>query len=417
MRRYYPAVTVLAVLLLSGCGDSPPGGDSHDAQSQADSAIPVDAGAQDAASDAGLDPPDGGSDASADGDAGLDAAVTPDAGGDAGTGLPTGCFTGSFTPYFGNLHAHTSNSDGDGTPAEAFDWARYQGLLDIMVVTDHVEQLYTLWGTEDTDWTQCRQAADAADTPGTYVAMCGYEYGSGFSLSGSSGHANVFFVDYLFPWIQLDFQDFYLSMIACPDCVGQFNHPGDDPSQTWDDFAYNAAVDANMNLFEFNGGGPTWNLFFTALDNGWHLSPVYNQDNHSANWGTANDRRAGFYLPSLNRAAVHTAMQERRTFMTRDKNAAIRMLAESVCWMGSRLSGVSSIELEVEATDTDVGDGFDTIEIYGPGQALLQSTPCNGQLTCTATYTLPVASSTYVVARALQSDGDELVSAPIWAAP
>jgi len=411
MKRILSAFTGLGIVLLLGCGDSPTGGDPHDAQSQADTMIPVDAGAQDAAPDANPDPPDAGE------DAGVDAAVTPDAGSDAGTGLPTGCITGSFAPYFGNLHAHTSNSDGDDTPADAFDHARYQGLLDIMVVTDHLEQLYTLWGTEDTDWTQCRQAADAANTPGTYVAMCGYEYGSGFSLSGSSGHGNVFFVDYLFPWIQLDFQDFYLEMIACPDCVGQFNHPGDASSQTWEDFAYAAAVDPKMNLFEFNGSGPTWDLFFMALGNGWHVSPVYNQDNHSADWGTKNDHRAGFFLPSLDRAAVHTAMQERRTFMTRDKNAAIQLLAESACWMGSILSGVVSINIEVEATDTDVGDGFDMIELYGPGQALLQSTPCNGQITCTATYTLPVASSTFVVARAVQSDGDEVVSAPIWAAP
>jgi hypothetical protein len=402
------ALAVLAVVLVLGCGDSPIGGDPQlDAQSQTDSAIEADAGAQDAAPDANLNPLD----------AGIDAAVTPDAGIDAGTGLPTGCITGSFTPYFGNLHAHTGNSDGEDTPVDAFDHAQYQGLLDIMVVTDHLEQLYTLWGTEDTDWTDCRQAADAANTPGAYVAMCGYEYGSGFSISGSSGHGNVFFIDYLFPWIQLDFQDFYLDMIACPSCVGQFNHPGDDPSQTWDDFAYIAAVDAKMNLFEFNGDGPTWDLLFMALDNGWHVSPAYNQDNHSADWGTKNDCRSGLYLPSLDRAAVHTAMQERRTFMTRDKNAAIQLLAESVCWMGSILSGVQSIVIEVEATDTDVGDGFDTIALYGPGQVLLQSTACSGQITCTATYTLPVATSTYVVARAVQSDGDELVSAPLWAAP
>ena len=76
-------------------------------------------------------------------DAAVDGGTTPD-GGQPGTG----CITGSFSPYYGNFHAHTSDSDGEGTPAQAFDMARNQGLLDIQVVTDHLEQLYELWGAD-----------------------------------------------------------------------------------------------------------------------------------------------------------------------------------------------------------------------------------------------------------------------------
>lgn len=38
--------------------------------------------------------------------------------------------------YFGNLHAHTSYSDGSGTPAMAYDHARIAG-LDFMAITEH----------------------------------------------------------------------------------------------------------------------------------------------------------------------------------------------------------------------------------------------------------------------------------------
>ena len=44
-----------------------------------------------------------------------------------------------FTPYYGNLHSHTSYSDGTGTPAQAFAFARNTAPtpLDFLAVTEH----------------------------------------------------------------------------------------------------------------------------------------------------------------------------------------------------------------------------------------------------------------------------------------
>src|SRR5215470_17383292 len=39
--------------------------------------------------------------------------------------------------FFGNLHSHTSYSDGSGTPAEAYNHARNVAHLDFLVITDH----------------------------------------------------------------------------------------------------------------------------------------------------------------------------------------------------------------------------------------------------------------------------------------
>jgi hypothetical protein len=39
--------------------------------------------------------------------------------------------------YFGNLHSHTSFSDGSGTPDEAYKYARDVGDLDFLAVTEH----------------------------------------------------------------------------------------------------------------------------------------------------------------------------------------------------------------------------------------------------------------------------------------
>ncbi|MFH1437611.1 MAG: hypothetical protein ABIJ56_18030, partial [Pseudomonadota bacterium] len=327
---------------------------------------------------------------------------------------PEGCIEGDFTPYWGVLHCHTSYSDGEQLPSDAFAHARDVAGLDILYVTDHLEQLYL----PTNRWENCRTQADEANAPGSFLAACGYEYGSGFILPWfwSTGHNNVFSIDYLMPEIQVDFHNFYSSVAACPDCITQYNHPGSSEHETWNDFEYFADVDEKMNLFEFNSD-PAWDLFFQAMDAGWHISPMWNQDNHSANWGTANDRRSGFFMADLTRDALHTAMRQRRSFMSYDKNAYVKIMAAEACWMGSMLSGVADIAIDAEAVDADADDGFATIEFYGPGKTLLHSFECEGAITCTARYDLAATGPTYIVARATQTDGNWLVSAPVWVTP
>src|ERR1044072_4498359 len=42
-----------------------------------------------------------------------------------------------YKVYLGNLHAHSAFSDGTGTPAEAFAYARNQGGRDSLAPTEH----------------------------------------------------------------------------------------------------------------------------------------------------------------------------------------------------------------------------------------------------------------------------------------
>jgi len=325
-----------------------------------------------------------------------------------------GCIQGTFNAYFGNFHSHTAYSDGDLTPKDAFQHARDVAKLDILIVTDHLEQLYL--PLPDDRYGKCKAAA-ASEGTSTFLADCGFEYGSGFNLLlSSTGHNNVFFSPTLLPAIQLDFHDFYKTLVACKTCVGQFNHPGSDKDQHWNNFEYHSDVDERINLFEFNST-PAWDMFFQALDAGWHLSPMYNQDNHDADWGSKNDRRSGAYLTLLDLTALRAAMLDRRTFMTYDKNAAIKMMADDLCWMGSILTQTSSLKLTVEATDADSTDTFGKIRLYGKGKAELAVFDCQDSNPCSAVFTVQAAQSPYFVARVEQADGDYLVSAPIWLAP
>lgn len=363
----------------------------------ADQGVAVDAEAADAALPADLSAMDS-------------SAATPDS---ASPAL-TGCIKGAFKTYFGNFHSHTSYSDGKKTPKDAFKHARDVAKLDILAVTDHLEQLYIPSPLDR--YGKCMSQATAEAKPGTFLATCGFEYGTGFTpLLSSTGHANVFFSPKLLPAIQTNFLDFYKSLAACKTCIGQFNHPGAKKDQHFNKFKYNAAADTRINLYEFNST-PAWTLFFTALDAGWHLSPVYNQDNHSADWGTKDNRRGGLLMTALDALSMRQAMSDRRTFMTEDKNASITMKAGD-CWMGSILKGAAGLTLSVKATDADSLESYSAIELYGKGMKLLATTSCKGTNPCSATFNVTASQSPYFVARAKQTDGNLLVSAPIWLTP
>jgi len=331
-----------------------------------------------------------------------------------------GCLTGEYSLYHGNFHSHTGNSDGEESPPVAFAYARDVAGLDILAVTDHLEQLYLYYvGIPDDEYPECRETASQLSST-TFLALCGYEYGSARmpDLIQSAGHSNVFFNDALLPMVQTDFHDYYASVAALPNIITQFNHPGDeDPTQTFGDFEFYPAIFQQMAFYEFNGNGPVWDLFFTALANGWWLSPVFNQDNHSANWGTANDQRTGIYMTALDMPSLYDAFAQRRTFAANDKNATIRFMAEDACWMGSRLSGLSTYSLTVDVSDPDENDSFAAIELYDPLKNIIATQDCTAATECLLSFELTVTGPTYVVARAVQTDGEYLVAAPIWMMP
>lgn len=156
--RHIHALLPLAIALPQACGNSP----ASDVDLTPDASQAGAGGTTDAAAQGGSSP-EGGA-------------------GEASSPPPAGCVQGAFLPFLGNLHAHSGNSDGELSPAEAFAYARDQGHLDIFVLTDHLEQLYT----GASKWSDCKQAADAANAPGTYLACAATSTAPGSTRSRSA---------------------------------------------------------------------------------------------------------------------------------------------------------------------------------------------------------------------------------------
>src|SRR5207247_1600845 len=97
---------------------------------------------------------------------------------------------GELKVYFGNLHSHTSYSDGSGTPREAFRYARDTGKLDFLAITEHNHKSamnpkdphdavgiainHSLYN--GSGFGSLASAAKAYTKAGSFVALMGQEY-------------------------------------------------------------------------------------------------------------------------------------------------------------------------------------------------------------------------------------------------
>jgi hypothetical protein len=140
--------------------------------------------------------------------------------------------------FFGNLHSHTSYSDGSGTPEQAYKHARdaQNANLDFMALTEHNHAeavgsdgrgiatepaLYKGPGNDSLISTARRMTED-----GRFVAL----YGQEFSTISSGNHVNVFEIGEVIG-VQKGRFDLLLNFLATnKDSAGQpaiimFNHP------------------------------------------------------------------------------------------------------------------------------------------------------------------------------------------------
>ena len=77
-----------------------------------------------------------------------------------------------------DLHGHSSRSDGTGTPADYYRYAREVAALDVAALTDHDH-----WGILPLDrhpeiLAEIRAAARRYDEPGRFLALLGFEWTS-----------------------------------------------------------------------------------------------------------------------------------------------------------------------------------------------------------------------------------------------
>ncbi len=372
--------------------------------------------------------------------------------GDGKTASKTWSFTvgkAQYSLYFGQLHSHTTYSDGSGTLESALDYIKNlpdSANVDFVAFTDHsnyfdksgaanVEDalydmsLATAYSQET--WAKYKNTiADFNAANSDIIAIGGFE----MTWSGGPGHINTFNT----PGIvsrnntvlnnktsDAGMKAYYalLSRIEGADSISQFNHPGS-TFGTFSDFAYwDAVLDTRMFLVEVgNGEGqigqggyyPSYEYYTMALDKGWHVAPTNNQDNHKGKWGNGNDARDVVITDNFTEEGIYEAIRNYRVYATEDKNLEILYTANGLL-LGSVIEEVpEKLSISVNVSDPDASDSISKVEvIVNSGKtAYTWSNPAElatGVLTCELD---PTYSYYYI--RVTQGDGDLAVTAPVW---
>ena len=313
--------------------------------------------------------------------------------------------------FYGNLHAHTSYSDGAGDPWEAYTHARDYGKLDIQGVTDHCHYLQYPLADGSMRLPKTFQAAREMNEDGRFLAIAGFEW----TLTGQ-GHITVYDTQHFTHRDESDLFQLY-EWIYENDGIGSFAHPGVKYGDFYD-FVYDPKADQVMNLIEL-GNGSTYvsrcineeylERYERALVRGWHLGAAANQDNHQANWGSANTLRTGVFMESLTLENLYKALRARHTFATEDADVKIYFEGNGAM-MGDILYDLDRVTFRVEYSDP--GDTIlEAQAIYSGGVLTL---PVQGDVWET-TFSLSIDKPyEWVFIRVEQDDSNEVITSPIW---
>jgi hypothetical protein len=344
----------------------------------------------------------------------------------------------AYNTYYGNLHSHCSYSwdvYNGSLPEDAYAYARDSAGIHVLAITDHANN-----GITPSQYEHMKDMAVAYSDPGVFVAIAGLEHGSlSTSRPGAFGHLNIYEPPFIIPQYSGGGDDFrynlpgtYNWMLTHYDValgkpiMGTFCHPyytgGCEPDAQFRHFAYSNDGDSAMTAIEVMNGKRSTNYepeYFDALEKGWHLGAVANQDNHTRTWGDLPSNDGDIYLTgivadSLTRSSILRAMRQMRTVAMEVNPITDRM--ELYFSAGGPFMG-TSFESYADSVDFSVTvaaeNDFQIIQLLRNGTVVEFVNPDTNEFTWNVRHA-PGLGNFYYIARARQTDGDYAWSSPIW---
>ena len=285
---------------------------------------------------------------------------------------------GTFVVH-SDLHNHSLMSDGATPPEEVFGAMRVAN-LDVAAMTDHANlakaagkpcpagdnDCNVYFGIDEEDWQVTKQLADAADRPGSFVAMRGFEWST-----ATIGHINVWFTE---EWVDAfvvggneslrGLNDLFATFpaefapVAAPvkpviaslpdtasismfyewlrtepgggpfgggaDGIAGFNHPNEYGNfetfrfvpEVADRFVSCEVMNMDRDFMFWRPEASQPSPINACLNAGWRVGLLGVSDEHQAKWNDGRRARGGLWVRSLDRAGVREAMVARRMFAT-----------------------------------------------------------------------------------------------------
>lgn len=352
------------------------------------------------------------------------------------------CTAQSYNYYFGNIHAHSSYSDGNKdsstslltTPLQDFNYAKASQQIDFYGISEHnhlaagmLSPAYYHKGIAD---------ADSATINGSFVALYGMEWGV---ISGG-GHVIIYGYDSLMGWdandydvfvAKNDYTNLWKKINEKQGAFAYLAHPATS------DYGNILANSVNLNADNAIIGmaarsGPAFstnktysnpatsnniNDYNNALKQGYHLGVGLDHDSHNSVFGRQSAGRLVVLATSLTRIAILDAFRKMRFYSSDDWNAEVNFTINNQP-MGSIVTQVGSPTIAVSITDPDVSETISSITIYygvpGSGTVAGILNTVNNSSTLSYTHTIVNNATYYYYLRITQADGNTIWTSPIW---
>ena len=332
-----------------------------------------------------------------------------------------------YSHYRGLLHAHTSNSDGHGTYDDAYYLAKYKANLDFFAITEHSNYLdndlkCNLDNAKlSTMWNEGINCSNKFNVDGEFVALYGFEMTYSRKEKNLVGHINIFDTDGFVSTNDksLNLNNFYSLISKYDNVIGQFNHPGT-KFGTFENLKYSPSADNVMYLLEVDNGYSSdisknirsHDYYQLALDNGWHIAPSANQDNHRVDFGIANEFRTVILSTDLTKDALYDGIRNLRVYATEDKNIKIDYTINN-CQLGSTLLNPSKLNFSVSIVDNDLNDIIREIQIISNKGEIIKQENFASNL-AKLDFTLDNTKDAFYYVKVIQNNDKISVTAPIW---
>lgn len=328
---------------------------------------------------------------------------------------------GGYHVYYGHLHNHTYNSDGTGSPASAYNYARNIAGLDFLGIADHSDNRNDL---DQEEWTDTKNQANAYTTDGVFVAFHGFEW-----TNDQIGHITVVNSDN-FTTVAAT-PTFYglLNWLSDKNVVAFFNHPGFADNNGA--YSYNSSATPSLKIvgmelwnktdgfstYYYNSGrisGDNKGNFDEALTNGWFIGAEGSGDDHSSTWGTAQTYRMAILANNLTKNDLFEALKVRRFYSTMEPDIRLSFKINDN-EMGSILP-YGNFPIQIQASDGG-GDVFTKVVMYDKNHNVVKSW-LPGQNSFTINDNINTQPGDYYYIKVLQADSSatsgQAISSPIF---
>jgi hypothetical protein len=354
--------------------------------------------------------------------------------------IASNTYSQAYQYYFGNIHSHSSYSDGNKDaasgyklPADNYSFAKKSYNFHFLGISEHN---HAEAGMELSNYKKGLTEALAANKDGEFVCMYGMEYG----VISNGGHVVVYGIDSLVGWEannysiyspKSDYSFLWKIIAERPNAFATLAHPETGDYNKLSTSVYNDTADAAICGSAVRSGSAfsvttdytdappatTYTGYFRRmLAAGYKLGPTIDHDNHYATFGRTAQSRTVVLAQALQRDSITAAYKAMRFYASDDWNTRVAFTVNAYP-LGSVIQTAVNPSINVSVTDPD-NENVTSIRLYFgvPGSKRLSTVLASVSNTSSLSYLHNViaGSSFYYYAEITQEDGDKIWTSPIW---